>query len=98
MVSLKIYSIRGAPSTDELPEQINFQLYPQHELKGFKVVQKSRHLRLSITWYFSNAGSVVSCLEAETRKETRQGRTGGNHWPSPVYADEKIYFFEWERI
>ena len=35
----------------------------------------------------------MSCLEAKTGNEIWKGRINGNHWASPVYAAEKIYFF-----
>ena len=35
----------------------------------------------------------MSCLEAKTGHEIWKGRIYGNHWASPVYAAEKIYFF-----
>ncbi|UCD58812.1 MAG: carboxylesterase family protein [Candidatus Hydrogenedentota bacterium] len=36
----------------------------------------------------------VSCLEAKTGRELwrERPRTGGDHWASPLYADDKIYF------
>ncbi len=46
--------------------------------------------------FFTNGGCVVPCLEAKTGNKIWKGRIGGNHWASPVYADEKIYFFNQE--
>ncbi|UCG48842.1 MAG: PQQ-binding-like beta-propeller repeat protein, partial [Phycisphaerales bacterium] len=36
----------------------------------------------------------ASCLEAKTGREVWRGRLSarGDHWPSPLYADSKIYF------
>jgi outer membrane protein assembly factor BamB len=35
---------------------------------------------------------IVTCLDAQTGKEYWQGRVGGKHWASPIFAGRRIYF------
>jgi outer membrane protein assembly factor BamB len=44
--------------------------------------------------FMASDQGYASCLEAKTGREVWKQRlsAGGNHWPSPLYAEGKIYF------
>ena len=48
--------------------------------------------------FVSDAGGVVTCLDALTGKVHWQERINGNHSSSPTYADGKLYFHSREGV
>jgi len=49
-------------------------------------------------YFVSDAGGVVTCLDALTGKVNWQERIKGNHSSSPTYADGKLYFHSREGV
>ena len=49
-------------------------------------------------YFVSDAGGVVTCLDAFTGKVHWQERIKGNHSSSPTYADGKLYFHSREGV
>ena len=49
-------------------------------------------------YFVSDAGGMVTCLDARTGAEQYRERLGGNFSASPVFADGKIYLFSREGI
>ena len=49
-------------------------------------------------YFVSDAGGVVTCLDALTGKVHWQERIKGNHSSSPTYADGKLYFHSREGV
>lgn len=46
--------------------------------------------------YTMTAEGVVTCFRGKSGEIVWQGRLGGKHWASPVYADGRIYFLDEE--
>jgi len=46
--------------------------------------------------YCVSDDGIVSCFDAAGGKVHWRERIGGNHLASPLYADGKLYFFNWE--
>jgi len=40
----------------------------------------------------TDKGGIARCLDAKTGEEFWRKRLGGDHWASPIYADDKLYF------
>jgi outer membrane protein assembly factor BamB len=43
--------------------------------------------------YMVSDDGVVSCLEAQSGKQVWHSRIGGTYAASPIYADDRVYFF-----
>lgn len=63
------------------------------------VPQTPSFLRVDNEIYFvSDAGGLLTCLDAATGKEHYQERLGGNFSSSPTYADGRIYVHDQEGV
>ncbi|MSU40403.1 MAG: hypothetical protein EXS22_06105 [Pedosphaera sp.] len=49
-------------------------------------------------YFISDAGGLVTCLDAHTGKELWQERLGGNYSASPTFADGKLFFHSREGL
>jgi len=43
-------------------------------------------------YYVTDAGGLLTCLEAQTGREHYRERLGGNYSASPIYAGDRLYF------
>jgi outer membrane protein assembly factor BamB len=46
--------------------------------------------------YMANKAGIVSCIDAKTGYPVWQERLSGVYWASPLYASERLYFFDEE--
>ena len=58
------------------------------------VPKRSSILLVDDLLFMVDDDGVAACVEAKTGKEVWRERLGGNYSASPIYADEKVFFFD----
>jgi outer membrane protein assembly factor BamB len=60
------------------------------------VPSRSSPLLVKEYLYMVNEAGIASCIDAKTGMAVWQERLGGKYWASPLYASERLYFFDEE--